>query len=80
MIKLDGMGFGFFIPVFFIMVGVKFDPAHLGEFDNTLIPFLLMLLNRSERSRGSQAQRRYSAKVFQARLLYRWGCLFNSVI
>lgn len=44
MIKLDGMGFGFFIPVFFIMVGVKFDPAHLGEFDNTLIPFLLMLL------------------------------------
>ncbi|MCK5765311.1 MAG: cation:proton antiporter, partial [Bacteroidales bacterium] len=27
MIKLDGMGFGFFIPVFFIMVGVKFNPA-----------------------------------------------------
>ncbi len=44
MIKLDGMGFGFFIPVFFIMVGVKFNPAHLNEFDNTLIPFLALLL------------------------------------
>jgi len=44
MIKLDGMGFGFFIPVFFIMVGVKFNPAHLGEFDNSLIPFLVLLL------------------------------------
>jgi len=44
MIKLDGMGFGFFIPVFFIMVGVKFNPAHLNEFDNSLIPFLALLL------------------------------------
>jgi len=38
------MGFGFFIPVFFIMVGVKFNPAHLSEFDNSLIPFLVLLL------------------------------------
>jgi len=44
MIKLDGMGFGFFIPVFFIMVGAKFNPAHLMEFDNSLIPFLVLLL------------------------------------
>ncbi|RLD81941.1 MAG: hypothetical protein DRJ15_02965 [Bacteroidetes bacterium] len=44
MIKLDGMGFGFFIPVFFIMVGVKFNPSHLMEFDNTLVPFLVLLL------------------------------------
>ncbi len=44
MIKLDGMGFGFFIPVFFIMVGVKFNPEHLMEFDNSLIPFLALLL------------------------------------
>jgi len=44
MIKLDGMGFGFFIPVFFIMVGVKFNPSHLMEFDNTLLPFLVLLL------------------------------------
>ncbi|MEN8224855.1 MAG: monovalent cation:proton antiporter family protein [Bacteroidota bacterium] len=44
LIKLDGMGFGFFIPVFFIMVGVKFNPQHFSEFDNSLIPFLLLLL------------------------------------
>jgi len=44
MIKLDGMGFGFFIPVFFIMVGAKFNPEHFSEFDNSLIPFLALLL------------------------------------
>lgn len=44
MIKLDGMGYGFFIPVFFIMVGVKFDPSALKEFELTLVPFLLILL------------------------------------
>ena len=43
-VKLDGLGYGFFIPVFFIMVGVKFDPASLKEFEMTLIPFLLLLL------------------------------------
>lgn len=43
-IKLDGLGYGFFIPVFFIMVGVKFDPASLKEFEMTLVPFLLILL------------------------------------
>jgi len=44
MIKLDGMGFGFFIPIFFIMVGAKFNPEHFSEFDNSLIPFLALLL------------------------------------
>jgi len=44
MIKLDGMGFGFFIPIFFIMVGAKFNPADLLEFDNSLIIFLILLL------------------------------------
>jgi Kef-type K+ transport system membrane component KefB/Trk K+ transport system NAD-binding subunit len=44
MIKLDGMGYGFFIPIFFIMVGVEFDPKALLEFDNSLIWFLLLLL------------------------------------
>ena len=44
LIKLDGMGFGFFIPVFFIMVGAKFNPEHFSEFDNSLIPFLFLLL------------------------------------
>jgi len=43
-IKLDGLGYGFLIPVFFIMVGVKFDPASLKEFELTLIPFLFILL------------------------------------
>lgn len=43
-IKLDGLGYGFFIPTFFIMVGVKFDPASLKEFQLTLIPFLAILL------------------------------------
>jgi Kef-type K+ transport system membrane component KefB len=44
LVKLDGMGYGFFIPIFFIMVGVKFDPAALREFAYTLVPFLLILL------------------------------------
>jgi Kef-type K+ transport system membrane component KefB len=44
LIKLDGMGFGFFIPVFFIMVGAKFNPEHFSEFDSSLIPFLIILL------------------------------------
>jgi Kef-type K+ transport system membrane component KefB/Trk K+ transport system NAD-binding subunit len=44
LIKLDGLGYGFFIPIFFIMVGVKFDLASLKEFEMTLIPFLFTLL------------------------------------
>ena len=42
-IKLEGMGFGFFIPVFFIMVGAKFKPASLLEYQNSLYGFLAML-------------------------------------
>jgi Kef-type K+ transport system membrane component KefB len=44
LLKLDGMGFGFFIPFFFIMVGVQFDPDGLREFDQSLIWFLMALL------------------------------------
>ncbi len=44
MIKLDGMGYGFFIPIFFIMVGIQFDPAALLEFDRSLFVFLGLLL------------------------------------
>ncbi|MCF6342739.1 MAG: monovalent cation:proton antiporter family protein [Bacteroidales bacterium] len=44
LVKPDGMGFGFFIPFFFIMVGVEFDPSALAEFDQSLIWFLLALL------------------------------------
>lgn len=43
-LKLDGMGYGFFIPIFFIMVGVEFDPSALKEFDQSLIWFLVSLL------------------------------------
>ncbi len=44
LLKLDGMGYGFFIPIFFIMVGVEFDPSALKEFDQSLIWFLILLL------------------------------------
>ncbi|MEA1886591.1 MAG: monovalent cation:proton antiporter family protein [Bacteroidota bacterium] len=44
LVKLDGMGYGFFIPIFFIMVGVKFDPYSLREFETSLVPILVILL------------------------------------
>ncbi len=44
LVKLDGMGYGFFIPIFFIMVGVKFDPYALKEFEASLFPILIILL------------------------------------
>jgi Kef-type K+ transport system membrane component KefB len=44
LLKLDSMGYGFFIPIFFIMVGVEFDPSALMEFDQSLIWFLVFLL------------------------------------
>lgn len=43
-IKLEAMGFGFFIPVFFIMVGARFDPGSLLEYDKSLYVFLALLL------------------------------------
>jgi len=44
LVKLDGMGYGFFIPVFFIMVGVKFEPHALKEFEASLFPVLIIIL------------------------------------
>ncbi len=44
MIKLDGMGYGFFIPIFFVMVGFEFDPAAFQEFESSLYLFLFTLL------------------------------------
>jgi len=44
MVKLDGMGYGFFIPIFFIMVGYEFDPSAFSEFENSLVYFLAALL------------------------------------
>lgn len=42
--KLDGIGYGFFIPIFFVMVGVRFDlPSLLGSREAiTIVPFLLV--------------------------------------
>lgn len=44
LVKLDGMGYGFFIPVFFIMVGVHFDDSALLEMGNSPVLFLIILL------------------------------------
>jgi Trk K+ transport system NAD-binding subunit len=38
------MGFGFFIPVFFIMVGAKFDPGSLKEYGSSIYIFLVLLV------------------------------------
>ncbi len=42
-IKLDGMSYGFFVPVFFIMVGANLDISALDQFDNSYL-FLAVLL------------------------------------
>ncbi len=42
MFKLDGMGYGFFIPIFFIMVGANLDLSALKQFQSS-IPFILTL-------------------------------------
>ena len=44
LLKLDGMGYGFFIPVFFIMVGARFDPSILGNLESSLFLFLGLFL------------------------------------
>lgn len=41
--KLDGMSYGFFIPIFFIMVGVKLDLAALKDV-NSSIPLVALLI------------------------------------
>lgn len=41
--KLDGMSYGFFIPIFFIMVGVKLDLAALKDIESS-IPFVAVLI------------------------------------
>lgn len=43
MIKLDGMSYGFFVPIFFIMVGANLDLSALDQFDNSYL-FLATLL------------------------------------
>ena len=41
--KLDGMSYGFFIPIFFIMVGVNLDISALSQFGDS-IPMILILI------------------------------------
>lgn len=41
--KLDSMSYGFFIPIFFIMVGVRLDLSALSNFGES-IPFILLLV------------------------------------
>ena len=43
--KLDGIGYGFFIPIFFVMVGIRFDlPSLLASREAIIIvPFLLFV-------------------------------------
>jgi Kef-type K+ transport system membrane component KefB/Trk K+ transport system NAD-binding subunit len=41
--KLDGMSYGFFIPIFFIMVGINLDISALSNFEES-IPFIALLL------------------------------------
>lgn len=41
--KLDGMSYGFFIPIFFIMVGVNLDISALSEFQRS-IPLVLGII------------------------------------
>lgn len=45
MIKLDGIGYGFFIPIFFIMVGANLDISSLKAFDNSFLFLGLLLLS-----------------------------------
>jgi Kef-type K+ transport system membrane component KefB len=44
LVKLDGIGYGFFIPIFFLMVGFHFDTSALKELDNSIFLFLGLLL------------------------------------
>lgn len=42
--KLHGIGYGFFIPIFFIMVGAQFDTSALSHMDSSLTLYLILLL------------------------------------
>lgn len=44
-VKMEAIGFGFFIPIFFIMVGVQFDlPALMGSSEAVLLVPLLLVI------------------------------------
>jgi Kef-type K+ transport system membrane component KefB len=43
LLKMDGIGFGFFIPVFFIMIGMRFDTSFFAKLDSSLLGVILAL-------------------------------------
>ncbi len=43
LVKLDGIGYGFFIPVFFMMVGFHFNISALKELDSGIFSFISLL-------------------------------------
>lgn len=65
--KLDALGYGFFIPIFFIMVGVSFDlPALIRSREALLsLPVLLIVA--------------YAVKLLPA-LLYRFNCSWRETL
>lgn len=42
--KMDGIGYGFFIPIFFIMVGARFDATAISKIDGSVYVFLILIL------------------------------------
>ena len=44
LVKLDGIGYGFFIPVFFIMIGFHFDTSALKKLDSSVFLFIGLLV------------------------------------
>jgi Kef-type K+ transport system membrane component KefB len=42
--KLDALGYGFFIPIFFIMIGVRFDLSALVSSTQTILLTLLLIV------------------------------------
>ncbi len=43
-LKLDGMGYGFFIPIFFVVVGIKLDFGFLENFQDSFVILITLLL------------------------------------
>jgi Kef-type K+ transport system membrane component KefB/Trk K+ transport system NAD-binding subunit len=61
--KLDAIGFGFFIPIFFIMVGTRFDFHALLQSPGTLVLLLFLII-------ASYAVKMIPALIF--RLVFSW--------
>jgi len=44
-LKLDGMSYGFFIPIFFIMVGVNLDLVALEKMENSTLLIIILIVS-----------------------------------